>query len=583
MPEKDMKIIAPIVPEHGLIWEGFPLFHAGDFSSEFSGKLFFVLGQGLGDHLNGFRVIHEIGLRFPKARLIVYADLRWEELVRRIGKIEIRWFPKALEVRSKEGTNDPYAVAHSEIRSEMDSSPGSSYLAYAHFPMPDRYARGESTIQSTMRAIALPLGESFRPYFPVLSDDLAWADRYLERNALQAGCFAVIAPFTWPNKRWPKEHFSEIIDKLRDFFGLRSVIIAYPEMGEFQNEGVLCAYDLSLGQIGGLLARGGMYLGLDSGLSHLAAALDLPAVEIFVEKKVIPFEVRAHSPLFLYNIDGFFHEQKLPSTDSVFATLSFAWENRNTLSDSLPLCPACFRKAQYISGNPDGIMRFMCVCGTSLEIPIRQQERTVTFSEEHAENLPIISARKNTRLELGIYSDLSARANILGWERILAENSDIEQVKVSFDQPLESLRGETSLTPYSRIQWSMDGVLFWMNGMGYRAVSLEKSRVLAGRKTLLSLCFVRTGTIEDQQDQGIAIPWGGVSLNLRSIDQYLKWYSFERWGKPSDLVGIVKSMSSLGFLGEALESARVAFAADPSFRSFRWLLKTFWFFRSKTS
>ena len=68
----------PLIPRKGLTWNGFPLFHIGHAGKEFSGSLYVVLGQGLGDHVNGFRILHELQGRFPVARFIVYADRRWE-------------------------------------------------------------------------------------------------------------------------------------------------------------------------------------------------------------------------------------------------------------------------------------------------------------------------------------------------------------------------------------------------------------------------------------------------------------------------------------------------------------------------
>lgn len=82
-------MISTIIPDRPLRWNGIPLFHVGAFPEDFSGRLFFVLGQGLGDHVNGFRILHELKQRFTQAVFIVYADLRWEELVRRIEGIEI--------------------------------------------------------------------------------------------------------------------------------------------------------------------------------------------------------------------------------------------------------------------------------------------------------------------------------------------------------------------------------------------------------------------------------------------------------------------------------------------------------------
>ena len=567
--------ISPIIPEHGLFWDGFPLFHIHDFSPDFSGKIFFVLGQGLGDHLNGFRAIFEIRLRFQKASLIVYADLRWEELVRRMDGVEIRWFPKALEVRSKEGTNDPYALAHSEIRKEMDAAPASSFLGYDHFPMPDRHARGEATIQATLRTVGLSLGKHLRPFVPMKKSDLLWADEFLKRNGLQSGSYAVIAPYTWENKRWPKDFFSITIDLLYRKLGIRSLVIAYPEMGTFENEGALCAYDLSLSQIAALLSRSGVYLGLDSGLSHMAAALDLPSLELFIEKKVMPFEVRACSPFFLYNVESFFLDKRIPEPESVFASISFIWTNRDHLSSVIPLCPACRSRMQYIQKCSAEVIDFMCVCGTSLTTPNGDNVNLSLSSRANSVDEKEAVIGKTTHVSLEAGSDLSSIISLISWEKRLKDSSDIETVEVFYEIPSEdkSCSDVQDLSP--RINWRMDGIFYWIERMGYRPLSFSVSLKRA------VICIAPFVSKIKPVSVPFTLPWGGTILKINSIDQYLKWYSFESWGKPQDLVGIVKSMSSLGYKKDALEAAWVAFRANPGLRSFRWLVKSYWAFYIK--
>ena len=51
-----------------------------DVKPSFDGKLFFILGPGLGDTVNDFRILHEVLLRYPNATPIVYADPRWKSL-----------------------------------------------------------------------------------------------------------------------------------------------------------------------------------------------------------------------------------------------------------------------------------------------------------------------------------------------------------------------------------------------------------------------------------------------------------------------------------------------------------------------
>lgn len=568
-------LISPLIPERGLFWEGFPLFHIHDFPPEFSGKIFFVLGQGLGDHLNGFRAIFEIRLRFPKAVLIVYADLRWEELVRRIDGAETRWFPKALEVRSKEGTNNPYVWAHSEIRKEMVATPATSFLGYDHFPMPDRHARGEATIQATLRTVGFSLGKHVRPFVPMNESDLLWADEFLEKNGLKKGSYAVIAPYTWENKRWPKEFFSITIDRIYRELGLRSLVIAYPEMGPFETDGAICAYNLSLSQIAALLVRSGIYLGLDSGLSHMAAALDLPSLEIFIEKKVIPFEVRACSPFFLYNVEAFFLEKRIPTPESVFAAMSFIWTNRDHFSSVVPLCPACCSRMQYVLKCSTEVMNFLCVCGTALTTPNREDDILCLSSRMDSVEDKGSVIGKVTHVRLGTESDLSSIPIWTSFEKRLKGSSDIETVEVLFELPAVDKPSHAEIPCSPRIQWGMDGIFYWMDRLGYRPLFISEGQTGSVIRFGPAASKIKSASFP------FTVPWGERSLRIHSVDQYLKWYTFGAWGKLQDLVGIVKAMSSLGYTRDALESAWVAFRSNPGLRSFRWLIKSYWAFYFK--
>ena len=248
----DPLILSPIIPSKPLRWFGIPLFHINLFSPGFSGRLYFILGQGLGDHVNGFRILTEIQRKFPHSLCIIYADLRWQELVDRLKNVEIRWYPKAKDILSKEGTNNPYDLAREEVRNEISGSDGDAFLAYAHFPMSDRHARQESTLEATARTIGLVLEKDTRPYLPLLPSDIQWASNFLSENNLEKNGYAVIAPLSWPNKMWGKSNFESLIDHLYESFGLRTVIASYPDIGLFTNNAAVCAYDLSLGQLAGL-------------------------------------------------------------------------------------------------------------------------------------------------------------------------------------------------------------------------------------------------------------------------------------------------------------------------------------------
>lgn len=547
----------PLIPRESLFWNRIPLFHVSHFRKNFTGRLYFVLGQGLGDHLNGFRILHEIMGRFPKAKYIVYADRRWEELVERIKGIEIRWYPKAKDVLSKEGTNNPYDPAHEEICREINAANGESFLAYAHFPMPDRHARRETTLEATARTIGLDLAERARPYLPVLDEDLNWAEDFLKRHDLEKNGYVVISPYSWPNKIWGKKNFSHLIDALWEGFGLRTIVVSYPEIGKFENFGTVCAFDLTLGQIAGLMNFARLYVGLDSGPSHMAAAFDLPMVAIFIEKRTIPFEVRPLSPKCLNVVESFFSSLDFPRIETVVESVSRILQcHQNPLYD----CPVCGGTINNVLTSEKGLLRLMCNCGftidtpsnssASLEIPgIQQRNKNIDDSSieinPYFHNLKEFLTLDKT---IGSYIPKKIIATVL------KNKSD----------------GNPSLSKIisGRISLSLDAIMIWMNRKEYHLLSL------ISLKDKFVLEFGKTKPLKKIR---MRIPWGRGILDTNE-DQYLRWYSFERWGNPEHLVGIVKSQAELGIGRDEMPyCAWTAFKAEPTFRSFRWVLKAFFF------
>lgn len=551
----------PIIPEKPLVWKGIPLFHVEFFPSDFSGRIYFVLGQGLGDHVNGFRVLREIQARFPKAHCIVYADRRWQELVVRLKNIEIRWFPKAKDVLSRDGTNNPYDQAHETIRREIRRFRKSSYLAYAHFPMPDRYARRETTLEATARSIGLPLKEAARPYLPVAPEDLAWAEGYLKEHALEADKFVLVSPYSWENKRWGKENFSLLIDALRDRFHLRAVVVSYPEIGRFDNPGVVLAYNLSLGQISGLMQLAGLYIGLDSGPSHMAAFFDLPVVVVFIEKRTFPFEVRPLTPSGLYVVESFFSTQSMPMVETVLGAVTVLLSSKKKFP--IPECPMCAKPMQYVlcAANP-GSLRLMCSCGLSFEHDITSKGRVEkktsfpekNFLEENGYNFAELSWTPESlrSLETGIENNAPERVSFLlsktdnkGWE----------------------VRG----LPPGSLDIRPDSVWEWMWRKGYRLERID----LSHDKTRFSFSRGKEESLHHRNPGRFPIPWGNTLL-IATEFQYLRWFSYGTWGTPGSLVGIVKGQAELSaWPTEIRGCAWTAFLAQKSMRSFRWLIKGF--------
>ncbi|MBV8781652.1 MAG: lipopolysaccharide heptosyltransferase I [Phycisphaerae bacterium] len=100
--------------------------------------------------------------------------------------------------------------------------------------------------------------------------------------------YAVLLPGTnWATKRWPIEYFANLVEPLRERFGLRTIVAGAPDVIPLANQiqsgqqiGNL-AGKTTLPQLVTLLERASVIVANDSGPMHIASALGRPLVTIF--------------------------------------------------------------------------------------------------------------------------------------------------------------------------------------------------------------------------------------------------------------------------------------------------------------
>jgi hypothetical protein len=130
------------------------------------------------------------------------------------------------------------------------------------------------------------------PTIVVKPEALEWVRKWLDahgfgingniRSAVKGNL--LVAPGSGaPEKNWPREFFREIIDWRRASGGKVAVVLGPAEEGEIQfwTECAPVARDLTLAQLGALLSLSGIYLGNDSGVTHLAAAVGATTLALF--------------------------------------------------------------------------------------------------------------------------------------------------------------------------------------------------------------------------------------------------------------------------------------------------------------
>jgi ADP-heptose:LPS heptosyltransferase len=114
------------------------------------------------------------------------------------------------------------------------------------------------------------------------------ASRILHCAGIEEGKpFAVIAPGTSTGKeikRWPDERFAETADRLADEMGIRSAVIGLDggnRVCRLSRNIADLTGGTSLPMLAAVLQKAKVFIGVDSGAMHLAAAVGTPVVGLF--------------------------------------------------------------------------------------------------------------------------------------------------------------------------------------------------------------------------------------------------------------------------------------------------------------
>jgi ADP-heptose:LPS heptosyltransferase len=122
---------------------------------------------------------------------------------------------------------------------------------------------------------------------PLRPEALLWREQFWDWHGLNEKAVLVLAPGSGAKeKNWPAAYFAAIVRWWRGRTGGEAIVLlgqAEQERGGLEHlaDGFISARNLNLAQVAALLRRADLYLGNDSGISHLAAAVGAPAVALF--------------------------------------------------------------------------------------------------------------------------------------------------------------------------------------------------------------------------------------------------------------------------------------------------------------
>jgi ADP-heptose:LPS heptosyltransferase len=146
------------------------------------------------------------------------------------------------------------------------------------------------------------------PHIPLTPDANQWAEAYWVKNSLNSTPVLAIAPGSGAReKNWPVTAFAAMARWWRERIGGSVIIILGPveeERGAYES---LCSHGIvvrgiTLGRLAAVIARCSLYVGNDSGISHLAAALGVPTAAVFGPSNVDQWAPRGTVLVFRHEV-----------------------------------------------------------------------------------------------------------------------------------------------------------------------------------------------------------------------------------------------------------------------------------------
>lgn len=308
------------------------------------------LVAGIGNALMTEPMIRQLRQNLPQARIMVMAiSAPIAEVAKRIGNMEvvitgggmIRQLQAAAYARKCRP--DFYMVPFPSNRWQYNAlarAVGAGRVIIHDYPIgkwsalgflhPHRVpsVRGIHDVEQNLRLLtALGIQPLYpdAPRFVLTEQDRGTVGQILEKYRLD-GDFVILHAGSAKTilaqaKRWPEQNYARLAQSIRDEIGLKVLVVEGPDEQGISESIISCISDRngirsvqlqgSLGVAAALLEKSCFYVGTDSGLAHLAAAVGRRAITLFAPAdpdRVCPFGQRdlvvqppgLEAPAFLY-------------------------------------------------------------------------------------------------------------------------------------------------------------------------------------------------------------------------------------------------------------------------------------------
>jgi|SRR5579863_108192 len=525
----------------------------------YQGRLYFVLRQGLGDTVNGLRILHEVMKRYPGAEPIVYADPRWKDLYALLSELSgraIRFYPEGRSpVSQGRGAIEPYRQAYREIREEAGRF--QSHVALGDLKLADQWSKKETNIDRWARAIGLALdSRERRPYLPVPKSALEGARQFLVLQGLKPGEYFAFAPYTWPDKLWTADSWERLMAELSQTTGFPALLIGEPGHDSIKGDTIKEALGLPLAVVAGLIAQSCCYIGLDTGPTHMAACFDVPLVTLNPQGKFPPFLIEPSSPLRWTHLTPGVYGARPITVASVFETVRAAMDRPTP-----PRCLSC-DALPYVLDAEQGKILFLCRCG-------------LLFTQEFGLEGSGLCGAPDLNSTIGFpptRAGLSALRSVLTNRGRDGKREAKTPARSFFLEHWDPIEEDPIREAGRELWWNWDSACQFLKRCGWQILESRVSPPEFTKGKRFSISIAARAGEEDGRGPLLQFPWGRKILSARrqAVGRWLSWGIFRR---QEDLEEIGSLVLREGRLKEGYAIWMLALRARPRWRMIGKLFK----------
>jgi len=280
-----------------------------------AGNIALIKPSALGDIVHSLPVLHALRVRFPRTKITwvvnqVYAPLLeghpdldqvlpfdrkngWRSFPLLAHQLYRQKFDFVIDLQGLLRTGLMTAATMARRRIGLSSAREGSRFSYTDVVPCSRESAGTGTTGEPLHAVdrywlvaeALGVGHLEKRFdLPIPDSDRSWA---LERLATAPRPWLAVSPCSrWLTKRWPPDHFAQLIRRAQAKFGGTAIFVGSQEeirvcgaVGErMLGRKIDFSGETTLPQLVALLSLADVVLSNDSGPLHVAAALGRPVV-----------------------------------------------------------------------------------------------------------------------------------------------------------------------------------------------------------------------------------------------------------------------------------------------------------------